>query len=224
MAFSLFAPPTVGNWAEERRRREGEAGGPYERAITATRRDVGAAARGAAGPTYGAAAARDAAQAMAPEIARLRAEQANAVGAVDAGVRRDIQAEIAGQNDFMNSLLGGLAGIGGQVMGPLIGGLGNGGTPAGPAAAAAPMMAAPPRAPARAPVSSMGLLPLEEAAPFAPASSPLGLMGETEEERRRRLAMGGGGLGGMLGAAAPIAGMANPAVGLGLGAAGRLFG
>jgi hypothetical protein len=170
MTLSLFGPPTT-NWLTERRRREGEALGPYDRAISMTARDVSTAARGAAAPGGGAAAARDASQAIAPEIARLRASQANALGAANASVERDIRAEMAAQRDFGNRLFGGLAGIAGQALVPLISGLGSGGQPAGGSAPAA-----------------------------------------------------GGGLGSMLGAAAPIATAINPGVGLGMGAASSLFG
>lgn len=170
MTLSLFGPPTT-NWLTERRRREGEALGPYDRAINMTARDVSTAARGAAAPGGGAAAARDASQAMAPEIARLRASQANALGAANASVERDIRAEMAAQRDFGNQLFGGLAGIAGQALVPLISGLGSGGQPAGGSAPAA-----------------------------------------------------GGGLGSMLGAAAPIATAINPGVGLGMGAASGLLG
>lgn len=217
MAFSLFAPPTT-NWNTERRRREAEAAGPYNRAAELTRRDAETAARGVALPGRGAAASRDMTQAVAPEIARMRAEQANAVGEVAGGVRRDMRAEIDGQNTFMNNLLGGLAGIAGQVGVPLISGMGGPG--AGPQPPS-PMMGAEAAATGAPPMADPhgyangGLYPLSEEERL-----------RREEERRRReaAAAGGGGLGGMMGAAAPIAGMANPLAGLALGAGSRLFG
>lgn len=225
MAFSLFAPPTT-NWNTERRRREAEAAGPYNRAAELTRRDAETAARGVALPGRGAAAARDMTQAVAPEIARIRAEQANAVGEVAGGVRRDMRAEIDQQNTFMNNLLGGLAGIAGQVGVPLISGMGGPGAgpqpPSPMMGAEAAATGAPPMAPGMAPMADPhgyangGLYPLSEEERM-----------RREEERRRREAAaagGGGGLGGMMGAAAPIAGMANPLAGLALGAGSRLFG
>lgn len=224
MAFSLFAPPTT-NWNTERRRREAEAAGPYNRAAELTRRDAETAARGVALPGRGAAASRDMTQAVAPEIARMRAEQANAVGEVAGGVRRDMRAEIAGQNEFMNNLLGGLAGIAGQVGVPLISGMGGPG--------AGPQPGAPPPPMAGAEAAAMGVPPVAPgmamADPHGYASGGLYPLSEEErlrreEERRRREAAGGGGLGGMMGAAAPIAGMANPLAGLALGAGSRLFG
>lgn len=250
MAFSLFAPPST-NWATERRRRELESAGPYNRAVEATTRDALTAARGSAMPGRGASAARDAAQAVAPSVARLRAEQANALGDVRAGVRTDIRDEISAQNDFMNNLIGGVGGILGQVAVPLISGLGSGGNPLGggapaggspfgggmapglPANGAVPNAMPAPTGPNASAASALS--PLMSAEPLDPRDSsilerPLPTGSYADERRRlmeeelRRRAAGGGGLGGLASAAAPIAGMINPLAGLGLGAAGRIFG
>ncbi|MBP7550968.1 MAG: hypothetical protein KA761_11830 [Gemmatimonadaceae bacterium] len=135
MAFSLFAPPTT-DWAVERRNREAELQAEYNRAAALANRDALTAARGAALPGRGAAAARDAVQAMSPEIARIRAEEANRAGEIRGQIRGEMRAEVNEQNAFWNNLIGGLAGIAGQVGVPLISSLtGNSGAPADPAAA-----------------------------------------------------------------------------------------
>lgn len=115
MAFSLFAPPQT-DWLSARREREGSAVGGFDRAIGATRRDALTAARGVAGPGGGAAAARAATQAVAPELARLRAGQANALADERRRISADQQAELVARGDFMNDLLGGVAGLVGQAV------------------------------------------------------------------------------------------------------------
>lgn len=224
MPLNLFAPPAT-NWYLERRRREAESAGPYERAVALTNRDAATAARANALPGRGAAATRDAMQATAPEIARLRAEQANAAINAREGARTDMRAEIAAQNDFQNQLLGGVAGILGQAAVPLISGLGSGGAPAVGAPAAPPVAMAGPAMPG-APAAATA--PLMGADPHGYANGGLYPLSEEErlrrEEERRRREAAGGGLGGLMGAAAPIAGMVNPLAGLALGAGRSLFG
>jgi hypothetical protein len=216
MAFSLFAPPST-NWSVAGPERIGQARGGFERAIDATRRDAMTAARGVAGPGGGAAAARAATQAVAPELARLRAGQANAEVAEGRRIGAERVAEEAARGNFMNNLFGGLAGIAGQMGVPMLAGLGGGGGAAPVPSSAAAMAPGPPTVPGAT------VDPAMPAAPAVAATAPLvGPDGMTEEERRRRM-MGGSGLGELANAAAPFAGMVNPLFGLGLGAAGRLF-
>lgn len=217
MAFYLI-PHASTDWVREAARREGESNGGFERAIARTTRDVNTAARSAAGTGYNAASARDAAQALAPEVSRLRSDQATELNNVRAGWRADQQAEANRSNEFMNNLLGGLAGMAGQMMVPAIGamtggagapvaaGLGNmisggmGGAPGGGMGSAlglgAPRPPRPPRPPFDANAVFNGAAPAAggpgaAGGPPGAAGPPPRLPGETDEEYARRTGMGG---------------------------------
>ena len=190
MPLSLFGPPTT-NWLTEGRRRRAEATGPYDRAIAATRRDVETAARGASvGGGLAAADRRRVTQAVAPEVSRLRASQANALGAADASIRADIRAEEDARRNFGNQLFGGLAGIAGQALVPMISGLGGGGRPAGGGGGlGGALTAAAPAAAMANPAVGAGMGAagaLFGSAPGTPPANPPDMLTPEEEERRRR--------------------------------------
>lgn len=234
MPLSIFAPPST-DWLTESRRRLGTTRASYSNAINDTRRDALGLARATAGVGSGAAASRAAMQAAAPAIADLRTAEVGAMEATRARIAAEQMAERERQQDFMNNLFGGLAGVAGQMMVPLIGGLGSGGRPAEspggmsappPVASAAPasLMAAGRNPATPAHIGTMPRDPSTAAAmpgasvPADPGPIPAD-MAALEEERRRRA-----GLAGLFGTAATAAGAANPLAGLGVGLAGRLFG
>lgn len=237
MPLNLFAPPTT-NWLEDRNRGQAGIAARYANARRDMRMDALGAARASAGIGSGNATRRAALQALAPESARLVGAAREAAHAEEMDrARRQFEERERGRT-WLNDLVGGIAGIGSQMMVPLISGLGSGGAPAGgPPAVPAPTGVSAPTAPAAASSGLMaagrnpatpahiGTMPRDPAtAASMPGATPVPGTPEYEEWMRRMRGGAGGGFGSLLGAAAPVAGLFNPAAGAALGGAGRLFG